>query len=236
MLQQRIKLKVEVSGDVARFGATTFDSESVENLRMEIVPLKQLNHRQKSANASEKLKNKETRQSSCVKARGIPTTAYQVLHLLSCTKGGSTPSLMGGTPSLPAGYPSQVQTGGYPIPPGGTPPQVPPIWPGGGYSIPTGGIPHLRLPPCHLDLAGVLPAIWTWLGYPPPSGPGQGTPIWMWLGYRYPPPAPPNWTWPGYPPLWTDRQTRVKTLPSRRTTYAIGKKREMFSIIGYNFQ
>ena len=34
--------------------------------------------------------------------------------------------------------------------------------------------------------------------------------------------------WDGYPPLWTDRlmdgQTRVKTLPSRRTTYAGGKK------------
>ena len=32
--------------------------------------------------------------------------------------------------------------------------------------------------------------------------------------------------WDGYPPLWTDRlmdgQTRVKTLPSRRTTYAGG--------------
>ena len=26
------------------------------------------------------------------------------------------------------------------------------------------------------------------------------------------------------PPLWTDRQTRVKTLPSRRTTYAGGNK------------
>ena len=49
-----------------------------------------------------------------------------------------------------------------------------------------------------------------------------------WLTPSLPPP-PPRWTetppphldWP--PPPWTDRQTHVKTLPSRRTTYAGGK-------------
>ena len=51
------------------------------------------------------------------------------------------------------------------------------------------------------------------VGYPP-AGPGWGTP-------------PPGWTWPGYPPCrqtdgWMEGQTRVKILPSRRTTYAVG--------------
>ena len=38
-----------------------------------------------------------TRKFSCVNARGIPTAAYQVLHLLSCT-GGGTPCHTWGTP------------------------------------------------------------------------------------------------------------------------------------------
>ena len=33
------------------------------------------------------------------------------------------------------------------------------------------------------------------------------------------------------PPLWTDRQTPVKTLPSRRTTYAGGNNRNASSIV-----
>ena len=36
-----------------------------------------------------------TRKSSCVNARGIPTAAYQVLHLLSYPGEGGTPSLAG---------------------------------------------------------------------------------------------------------------------------------------------
>ena len=36
--------------------------------------------------------------------------------------------------------------------------------------------------------------------------------------------TPPTHGWIGYPPLWTDTQTGVKTLPSRRTTYAGGNK------------
>ena len=73
-----------------------------------------------------------------------------------------------------------------------------------------GGYPRWGTPP-----AGVPP-------WPGPmggtrAGPGYGT--------------PPSWIWLGYPPLgvdrqtdgWMDGQTRVKTLPSRRTTCAVGK-------------
>ena len=63
---------------------------------------------------------------------------------------------------------------------------------------------------------GVLPAGGTPGRGTLPAGPGWGTP-------------PPGWTWPGYAPCgqtdgWMDGQTRVKTLPSRRTTYAVGNK------------
>ena len=96
--------------------------------------------------------NVKIRKSSCVNARGIPTAAYQVLHLLSCT-GGGYPCLRvypipgrggGGVPPIwtwPVVSPGQVE---YPSLPAG------PGW----------GTP----PPCQL-------------GYPPPTaGPGQGTP------------------------------------------------------------
>ena len=67
----------------------------------------------------------ETRKSSCVNARGIPTVAYQVLHLLSCNGGGGSPA---------RGYP--IPAGGYPI--SGTPQSdlsgVPPFWTWLGYS------------------------------------------------------------------------------------------------------
>ena len=72
----------------------------------------------------------------------------------------------------PGGTPSQVQTGG-------TPSQV---W--------MGGLPH---PWGYPSLAGVPHCPDLGWGTPPPSGPGQGTPVWTWLGY------PPEWTWPGYP-------------------------------------
>ena len=116
----------------------------------------------------------KTRKSSCVKARGIPTVAYQVLHLLSCTGGtpcwgGVTPLLGESTPTWGTPHPDLAR--GYPIP---------------------AGVPLLGYP--HLDLARVPPPpVWTWLGYIP-SGPRWGTrhldldrvpPIWTWLGYPY---------------------------------------------------
>ena len=60
-------------------------------------------------------------------------------------------------------------------------------------------------------------------GYPPPDL-RLGTPhLDLDLGPPLPGPGtPPTWTWTWDPPLWTDTQTGVKTLPSRRTTYAGG--------------
>ena len=91
--------------------------------------------------------------------------------------------------------------------------------------------PHqLDLTPPWLDLTP--PAGWTW--NPPPPG---WTEDW--------PPPPPGWTedWPP-PPLWTDRimdgwmdgQTRVKTLPSRRTTYAGGNDDDKAALHDNGFQ
>ena len=71
-------------------------------------------------------------------------------------------------------------------------------------------------------------------GTPPASSDGG------YLRWDTPSRVPPGWTWPGLPTpqldlarvlhLWTDRwmdgQTRVKTLPSRRTTYAVGKNQK----------
>ena len=106
-----------------------------------------------------------TRKSSCVKARGIPTAAYQVLHLL--TEVGYPPPRQG-IPWL--GYPHPGLTGGYP------PVRVPPVqvwrgvpWPPHRGTLPLGYHPWL-------DLAWVPP--------PPPPGPGLGTP----------PPPPQVWT------------------------------------------
>ena len=130
-----------------------------------------------------------TRKFSCVNARGIPTAAYQVLHVLSC---------LGDPPA-----------GGYPIPAGGYPlAGVPPIltWLGGTPSLQ--GVPLAGITPL-LHLAGI-PPIWTWPGYPtsdlsrvPPFEPGWGT--------------PPRWTWPGYPPIkgWGAPHLDLAGLPSR---------------------
>ena len=112
-------------------------------------------------------------------ARGIPTAAYQVLHLLSCTGGiphlgyPPCPDLAGDSPSRGAphlmyplldlaGVPScQTWLGYSPSDLAG----VPPIRPGYPPPLDLAGVP----PP--LDLAGVYPLpIWTWPGYlaPPP--------------------------------------------------------------------
>ena len=174
-------------------------------------------------------------------ARGIPTAAYRVLHLLSCT-GGCTPSLWGVTH---LGYPHQTWPG-VPHPyQGVTPPRVAPSDLARGYPIPCWGVPHLGYPhqtwlgvlhtcwggtqgryPPQLDLAGVPPTGPGWgtplpigpgWGTPLPIGPGWGTPSWIWLGYPLVGPGQ------GTPPRGVDRQTPVKTVPYRRTTYAVRK-------------
>ena len=89
-----------------------------------------------------------TRKSSCVNARGIPTAAYQVLHLFPEVgyPPPPQPGLMGGVPKVGyppgRGYPPARSDGGtqggYPL----VPPRAGPGW-------------------------GTLPPRWTWLGYPP---------------------------------------------------------------------
>ena len=125
------------------------------------------------------------------------------------------------TPSVVlTGYPPFLTwPGGYPtwVPPGSVPPssRVPPS------RVPPGRVPPSRVPPRQGTPRQGTPLA----GYPPaPAGPCRVPPpgvcpmaFWEMLqsimGYGY--------------PLWTDRlmegQTRVKTLPSRRTTYAGGK-------------
>ena len=110
------------------------------------------------------------------------------------------------------------------------------------------------VPPRPNRVGGYLPGTpqqgTPWVGYPLagyPPGPGT-PPVW------YPPPAGPGRVPPQLPhgilgnvakhygiwvPPWTDRQTRVKTLPSCRTTYAGGKNviristKSIISQVGY---
>ena len=88
------------------------------------------------------------RKSSCVNARGIPTVAYQVFHLLPYPGGGGLPTLVG-VPTL-AGAPTLAR--GIPTLAGGVPTLA------GGYSIPGRGIPQggyrpgqCRYPPPGVD-------------------------------------------------------------------------------------
>ena len=127
-----------------------------------------------------------TRKSSCVNARGIPTAAYQVLHLLTKVgypppSGYPHPGLMG-VPGVPPcwGTPLSRSDGGYL----GYPPVRVPPHPGltGGYPwYPPSGHPPVGVPPCQgtLPHQGTPPG-WTWFRYPPPG--------WTWLGYPPPPP------------------------------------------------
>ena len=125
------------------------------------------------------------------------------------SRGVPHPMSRGGTPSqVWGGLPHLRFGGGYPIPcPGGYPSQV---W---GEGIPhprsgQGGGYHLRW--------GTPPSGQTWDGVPPPQPDlGWGTlplTIQTWTGY--PPSLPRN----------VNRQTPVKTVPSRHTTYAGGNK------------
>ena len=92
----------------------------------------------------------------------------------------------------------------YPVRGGVAPPAPPPgqVW----LEVPEVGYPPVGVPPARSN-GGTRGGV-----------PHQSTP---WSG------PPPTWTWLGYP-LGVDRQndgqTRVKTLPSRRTTYAVGNK------------
>ena len=82
------------------------------------------------------MKPKETRKSSCVNARGIPTAPYQVLHLLP--EDGYPP---------PSGTPTARSDGGYPT--FGTP-QLGTPWSGTPHQVPLGqvrwGVPNLGYP------------------------------------------------------------------------------------------
>ena len=124
-------------------------------------------------------------------------------------------------PDLAGGYPSYCPPTHHTGLGWGTSPPSKPGW----------GVP--RVPPTHHpDLGwrtpspsrsgmGHPPTIRPDMGYPPLSDLGWGTPHQTWLGY---PPSPTTiQTWTGYPPPTTvNRQTPVKTVSSRRTTYAGG--------------
>ena len=112
----------------------------------------------------------------------------------------------GGNP--PLGYPPSQVWWGYPRwgPPLGYPPvRVPPHQgtpqPDLTAGVPEVGYPHQGTPQSgYTPDRGILPAGPGWV--PPLAGPGRGTP------------RPPG----------VDRQTPVKTVPYRRTTYAVGNK------------
>ena len=110
-------------------------------------------------------------------------------------------------PDLAGGYPTWVP----PLPLGRVPPRQGTPWQG----TPQQGTPQQGTPP------GRVPPSWTWQGTPPRPGrvPPLGVcPMAFWemlqsiMGYGYPPPVDRQ----------MEGQTRVKTLPSRRTTYAGG--------------
>ena len=111
-----------------------------------------------------------TRKSSCVNARGIPTAAYHVLHLLSYPGGGEGVYPIPGQGEVsPSWYPLPILT-----------------WLGRGYPIPGLGVPPPWGTPCR-DLGPVI-------GVPPRKdmGPvevlwdGDGTPLErIWDQWKY---------------------------------------------------
>ena len=147
---------------------------------------------------------------------------------------------LGGTrsgtpPGTPPGVPSQVPPrpgtppGGYPVryPPGGVPGRVPPdrVPPSGGSGVPS------QVPPGGGGTRSGTPRPGTPLGGYPARYPRGGV-----YPVRYPPlphgilgnVAKHYGIWVP-PPV--DRQTPVKTVPSRRTTYAGGKKEVKCKVI-----
>ena len=134
-----------------------------------------------------------TRQSSCVNARGIPTAAYQYSHVLSCP--GRVSQVSPSHPDLAGGTPGGGPWLGYP-----------PSWPGlrGGT---LGWAPPGWVPPGP-DLAGGYPLAGTpLLGYPPiltypgQVPPGWGTPL-----------AGPDWSTP-LPARWGTPQLDLASTP-----------------------
>ena len=135
-----------------------------------------------------------TRKSSCVNARGIPTAAYQVLHLLSCTRWGypSRSGPMGG------GYLScRTPSCGTPLArsDGGTRGEVPlcqgtPARSDGG--VPEVGFTPIRVPHGQVRQGG------TWGGVPPIGAP----PGWLDLAGVHP-----------HTQVWTDKQSETITFP-----------------------
>ena len=112
----------------------------------------------------------ETRKSSCVNARGIPTAAYQVLHVLSCPGGiphvpsaclGYTPPVWGTPPVLTwlgGGVPRYPRLAGVPPTWLGYPPIM--TWPGEGvtgYALSGWGTPCLGYPDPVLNWPGGYP-------------------------------------------------------------------------------
>ena len=130
----------------------------------------------------------------------------------------STPSVV--LPGYPP--PSWPGQGGYP-PAGGYPPVL--TWPGEYPTPPQHGTPQQDTPPV-LTWPGAVPYLGNPPGRVPPSWTWQGTPQCLSHGIlgniakHYGIWVPPLWT-----DRWMDGQTRVKTLPSRRTTYSGGKNK-----------
>ena len=167
----------------------------------------------------------QTRKSSCVNARGIPTAAYQVLHPLSYPGGGERVPILargkGYLPWLECTYPGRGE--GY-LP-----------WPGGG--IPTlagGGIPTLAggrgtysgREEGHLPWPGEGYLPWLGEGYLPwlEGGvgylPGLGEGYLPWLGGRSIYPGQGRGTYHGrYPPARVEIPhldlARVGTAPAK---------------------
>ena len=141
---------------------------------------------------------------------------------------GGTPShIWGGTPFHVWGVP-HPRSGGYPVPCPGVPHPRSGGYPvpcSEGYPIPglggthprSGGTPsqvqggtHPRLGGTPSQVKGGTPLTRPVMGYPaPPSQTWDGVP-------------PTIQTWMGYPPRNVNRQTPVKTVPSRHTTYVGG--------------
>ena len=125
-------------------------------------------HLDRAKGESKEKTSRKTKKSSCVNVRGIPTAAYQVLHLLP--KVGSPPA---GVPPPPARSDWRIPEVGYPL--AGVPPASSDGGTQGGVHPPQGYAPLPGLTPSPsgpgrdtLPPIGYPPPIWTWLGYPPP--------------------------------------------------------------------